>query len=289
MTTSHTYPVTEFLEQPHGRLAYDVRGDGPLVVASPGIGDRRQSFRVLADDLAAGGFRVATVDLRGHGESTTGWPTYSETAVADDLLAILEHLRDGHPAALVGNSYSGGGAVVAAARRPDLVAAVVLLGAFVRTISQNLGQRTALWLISHTSLGRPLWNAYFPSLYRHKPNDFDSYRAATKAMLAEPGRFPAVAAMADADHDAAEAALPAVRAASLVVMGTADPDFPDPASEAERTAVTIGGPAEILMVDDAGHYPHAEHPEEVSPAVRAFLKRTLPRTGQLPAHIVARS
>jgi pimeloyl-ACP methyl ester carboxylesterase len=72
-------------------------------------------------------------------------------------------------------------------------------------------------------------------------------------------------------------------------MGTADPDFPDPASEAERTADALGGPAEVLMVDDAGHYPHAEHPEVVSPAVRAFLERTLPRTGRSAAHIVARS
>ena len=78
----------------------------------------------MAQDLAAGGFRVRTADLRGHGDSSPGWPTYSETAVAEDLLAVAEHLRGGRPAALVGNSYSGGAAVVAAAHRPDLVDAV---------------------------------------------------------------------------------------------------------------------------------------------------------------------
>jgi pimeloyl-ACP methyl ester carboxylesterase len=77
--------------------------------------------------------------------------------------------------------------------------------------------------------------------------------------------------MAKADHDAAEAALPRVTVPTLVVMGTADPDFPDPAAEASLTAERVAGRAEVVLVDGAGHYPQAERPDVVSPAVVAFL------------------
>ncbi len=51
--------MTEFLDHEGGRLSYDVTGDGPLVVLSPGMGDLRQSYRFLAPRLAQAG---------------TGWP-----------------------------------------------------------------------------------------------------------------------------------------------------------------------------------------------------------------------
>jgi len=65
--------MTEFLDVPGGRIAYDVTGSGPLVVLPPGIGVRRQAYRFLAPVLAQAGYRVATADLRGHGESSMGW------------------------------------------------------------------------------------------------------------------------------------------------------------------------------------------------------------------------
>jgi alpha-beta hydrolase superfamily lysophospholipase len=62
------------------------------VVLSPGIGDRRQVYRFLAPDLAQAGYRVASVDLRGHGDSSLGWPSITRTDVAGDLIAVIRHL-----------------------------------------------------------------------------------------------------------------------------------------------------------------------------------------------------
>lgn len=277
-TTSSS--ITFFLDRPHGKLAYDLAGSGPLVVASPGLGDLRQTYRFIVPVLVAAGYRVATVDLRGHGGSSTDWPSYAETAIADDLVALVEHLRaGGERALLVGNSYSGAAAVVAAARRPDLMAGLVLSGAFVRTVPQSAMQRVATWVVSNTPLGRRVWTSYVPSLYPGaKPADFPAYHAALKANLAEPGRFAAVAAMARADHDAAQAALPQVTAPTLVVMGTDDPDFPDPVAEARLTVEGLAGPADVVLAEGAGHYPQAEQPGVVAPALLAFLQRVLPVT-----------
>ena len=90
--------MTEFLDIKGGRIAYDVTGDGPLIVLSHGIGDRRQVFRFLAPELVRAGFRVAAADMRGHGESSTGdWKSISRTDVAGDLVALIRHLGGGRP------------------------------------------------------------------------------------------------------------------------------------------------------------------------------------------------
>src|SRR6201992_448994 len=130
--------MTEFLDIEGGRIAYDVTGEGPLIVLSHGIGDRRQVFRFLAPELVRAGFRVAAADMRGHVESSMGdWKSISRTAVAGDLVALIRHL--GGPAVIVGHSLSGGGATIAAATAPDQVSAVVEIGPFTRKVEYNLG------------------------------------------------------------------------------------------------------------------------------------------------------
>jgi pimeloyl-ACP methyl ester carboxylesterase len=112
--------MTEFLDIEGGRIAYDVTGEGPLIVLAHGIGDRRQVFRFLAPQLVQAGFRVAVPDMRGHGESSMGWESISRTDVAGDLIALIRHLGGG-PAVIVGHSLAGGSATIAAATAPDLV------------------------------------------------------------------------------------------------------------------------------------------------------------------------
>jgi pimeloyl-ACP methyl ester carboxylesterase len=54
-------------------------------------------------------------------------------------------------------------------------------------------------------------------------------------------------------------------------MGSADPDFDDATEEARALASRLG--AESLIVDGAGHYPHAEMPELVGGHIIAFAER----------------
>jgi hypothetical protein len=58
-------------------------------------------------------------------------------------------------------------------------------------------------------------------------------------------------------------------------MGTADPDFPDPAAEARLIANCVGG--HVLLVEGAGHYPHVELPERTAPPIVAFAHQVLHR------------
>jgi pimeloyl-ACP methyl ester carboxylesterase len=61
------------------------------------------------------------------------------------------------------------------------------------------------------------------------------------------------------------------RIPALVVMGEADPDFPDPAAEATWIAERLQ--ARVVMVPDAGHYPQSQRPDVVGPAVVDHLER----------------
>jgi pimeloyl-ACP methyl ester carboxylesterase len=62
-----------------------------------------------------------------------------------------------------------------------------------------------------------------------------------------------------------------VKVPSLVIMGTGDVDWPDPAAEAKWIVDKLG--SELLMLDGAGHHPHVEYPEDVARAVTAFAQR----------------
>ena len=110
-TTGDPTVQTEPMDGAGGRIADEVTGRGPSVVLSPGMGDTRRPYRILAPLLANAGYRVASVDLRGHGGSSTGWSPYSRADTAGDLVAVVRTL--GGPAVIVGQSFSGGSATIA--------------------------------------------------------------------------------------------------------------------------------------------------------------------------------
>src|SRR5689334_6130657 len=108
---------TSFLDRPDGRLAFDDRGTGPLVIAMTGMGSLRSQYSELADTLVDHGYRVVTTDARGFGETSADWSDFSQAALADDYLALVSHLDSG-PAVLVASSYSAGAATIASVREP---------------------------------------------------------------------------------------------------------------------------------------------------------------------------
>lgn len=255
---------------PDGTLAYDDQGTGPLVIMLPGLGDLRQEYRFLTPQLVAAGYRVVTVDLRGHGESSTNWPDYSSEAAGQDLLALVDHLGAGS-ATVIGNSFGAAPAVWAAAERPGAIRDLVLIGPFVRNHDTPLHMRVLMRTLFSGPWKVRAWEWYYGTLFpTQKPADFDDYRVALRTNLAEPGRFEAVQGMLFRDDAAIEARLPKVNTPSLVLMGSKDPDFPDPTAEAQWIAAQLRGEAQV--VDGAGHYPQTEMPDVTASLILEFLK-----------------
>lgn len=268
-TADQRNPPTSYLEVQGGRIAYDDTGEGPVVICVPSMGDVRARYRFLRPRLLAAGFRVVTMDLRGYGESSATFADYSSPAIGADILALTRHLNAG-PVSIIGTSISGGAAAWAAAQAPDEVSRTILIGAFVRDHDLNPFIKLAFNGMLAGPWGPSAWSLYFPNFYpSRKPADFDAYRSELKANLSQPGRMDALRAMANRSDAAVEASLARVSAPTLVVMGSRDPDFDDPAAEGAWIAEQVRG--QTLVVEGAGHYPHAEMPEQVGPEIVRFL------------------
>jgi pimeloyl-ACP methyl ester carboxylesterase len=269
VSTAAAAPAS-FLKIGNGSIAYeDSGGTGPLVICVPGMGDVRQQYRFLAPPLVSAGYRVVTMDLRGMGESSVDWPDYSAAAVGADIVTLIAHLG-ARRAFIIGNSMAAGAAVWAAAQVPDRVGGIVLIGPFVRDVPAPWWAGPLLKVAMIRPWGAASWSMYYKSLYpTSPPADLDEYRGALRDNLKQPGRIEALQQMIAASKASCEARIPEVKAPVLVVMGTKDPDFGDPAAEAKVVANRLHG--HLVMVDGAGHYPHVEMHQEVEPAIIKFL------------------
>jgi len=278
--------MTEFVAVEGGQIACDVAGDGPLVVLSHGMGTWRQDYRHLAPLLVGAGYRVANVDMRGHGESSLGWasvtgtPAISRTDVAGDLLGVIRHF--GGPATIVGHSLSGGAATIAAALAPELVTAVVEINPFTRVPKLDVGalftvrryRRGGLRLMGTQVLkSRGLWRSYLDVAYPSKPDDHRRQIEDLMTALRRPGRWEEFMKTGRTTPADAEAHLAKVACPALVIMGAEDPDFPDPVAEGEAIVAAMpAGLGRVAVIEGGGHYPHAQSSGRVAELVVAFLR-----------------
>jgi pimeloyl-ACP methyl ester carboxylesterase len=234
------------------------------------MGDLRSGYRLLAPALIDAGYRVAAMDLRGHGDSDTTFTDYDDVAAGTDALALVAELGGG-PAVLVGSSMGAGAAAWAAAEAPGRVSALVLIGPFVRNPPAGRAAALAFRLALLRPWGPAAWSAWYARLFPGRaPTDLAAHRARIRASLRRPGAWQAFAATTRTSHAPVEARLGDVTAPTLVVMGDRDPDFGDPAAEAALIAKRLAG--RVVMVPGSGHYPHAEYPEIVNPAIADFLR-----------------
>ena len=261
---------TRFFKRPEGTLAYsDYEGDGEVVLMLPGMGALRSEYRYLAPKLSEAGYHAFTVDLRGQGESSVPWESYDVPSVGGDILALIDHLNGG-PAHVIGTSFAPAPMVWAAAERPDQIRSLVLISPFVRTAKINPIMLALFWVMMNNPWRVRTWAMYYGTLFpSHKPADFQEYLKQLKENLSERGRFDAAKRLGSSSRRPSAERLNRVKAPTLVIMGTKDPDFPDPAAEAQRIAADAGG--ELLTVDGAGHYPQTEMPEQTNPAIVDFV------------------
>lgn len=252
-------------------LSYDDTGGAcPLVVLVPGAGDIRSEHRELAPLLVSKGMRVVTADLPGHGESPVA-TSYGVSETADAMTALIEQL-DAGPAVLVGCSFAPAAAVWAAVERPDLVRAVGLISPHMDEpggIAATL-QSAAIGALLRGPIAAPIWRRLYQGWYKsRRPDDLEGELEKMSSMLSDPDRRRAVRETLVASREGLSERMDRFDRPSVVVFGTADDHFADPAAEAKRLATRLG--SSIALVDGAGHYPHVEYPERVAEAVIDLL------------------
>jgi pimeloyl-ACP methyl ester carboxylesterase len=268
--------TTKYVQQENGKIAYDDRGEGPLVICVPSLGDVRGEYRFLIPQLVAAGYRVISMDPRGHGETSVEWSDYSVEGVGKDMIALIRKLEAG-PAVIIGTSMAAGAAVWAAAEVPDLVRGMIMVGPFVRGDGNWLLQ-SIFSLMFARPWGPSMWIKYYASLYpSRKPADFAEYSNELLKNLKERGRLESVVYMLRASKRASEVRISKVNKPTLVLMGSKDPDFKNPETEAKWIVENLRGT--YTLIENAGHYPHVEMPEVTGPLMLSFIQ-SLPQLRQ---------
>ncbi len=132
------------------RIATDRWGEPgrPLVLLQHGGGQTRHAWKGTGEALARAGFLAYALDARGHGDSD--WDPdadYSQEAMVDDLVAVIEEIGDPAPV-LVGASMGGGVSLCAVGEGHVDASALVLVDMApriepegARRIMEFMGQR----------------------------------------------------------------------------------------------------------------------------------------------------
>jgi len=275
---------TQFIQHKHGKIAYSDWGEeGPLVVCVPGVGELRSSYRFLTPALREAGYRVVAMDLRGQGESSVNWLNFTVEAVAADLVALIDALGAG-PALVVGDAMGGSAALWVGAEHPSKIAGLALMSAYVRDFSLSFTQKFALNVLMNRWWGPNTWvNDYRKRYPTSPPDDLDQHLFALKGNLKQGGRMHATRALLRASKKLGEPRLAQVLAPALVVTGSADSAFPDPTAEGRFIAELLGGATQALCIEGAGHYPHVEMPDQLTPALLHFFDRV--QRGEAPINM----
>lgn len=112
-------------------LYYETHGSGrPLILLHGGLGSGEMFGPVLP--ALAERHQVIAVDLQGHGRTADIDRVLDIRQMADDVAALIDHLRLGTPD-LVGYSLGGGVALQTAAKYPTKVQRLVMVSANLRT------------------------------------------------------------------------------------------------------------------------------------------------------------
>jgi non-heme chloroperoxidase len=251
----------------------------PLVLLVHGWAQSARCWRRQVDDPSlTGEFRLAAVDLRGHGRSERPARGYGDPAAwAGDLHAVLTALTD-RPAVLVGWSY--GGLVIAdylARHGTDRAAGVLLVGA-ITGIGRGVAagrvgpaMRAALpdALAEDPAVAVPALGAFVRSMSALPLAGADE-QAMLAAALDTPPRVRAALFDRHADGAGFAGAIDRDPRPVLVLHGTEDAVV-DPSTAEHHLATVPGAWAEWWT--GTGHLPFAEDPQRFGRTLLAFARQ----------------
>ncbi|WP_050460814.1 alpha/beta fold hydrolase [Herbaspirillum autotrophicum] len=275
-----------FIGSSNNRLVADVGGvhDAPAVVLLHGGGQTRHSWGLAQQELIQAGYRVVSVDSRGHGESD--WIAdgdYSLPRQVDDVKSIVREL--GKPTALVGASQGGVISLLACGADPQLAQALVLVDVAPRLESEGV-EHIHRFMTSHLHGFASIEEAcdvvagYTPA--RPRPRNPDGLRKNLR--LKPDGRWywhwdpsmfdgelgPKVAQMSQQMEQAARR----IRIPTLLVRG----QHSDVISDAGASELQAMMPhLELADIAGAGHMIAGDRNDVFNRAIAGFLQRYLPQ------------
>jgi len=251
-------------------LAYEVSGDGQPVVLLHGFPFNRTLWREQVEALRVR-YRVVTVDLRGHGETTATHAPAAMEEMAEDVRALLDELR---LARVVLGGLSMGGYVALAFYRlfPARVSALIL--ADTRPQADTDEARRAREATATRALDegmQTIADAMLPKLlapetHAERPEIVARVR---EMILNTDARGAASALRGMAVRRDQTELLREINCPALVVVGSLDAITPP--ADAELLKREIRG-ARLEIIEGAGHVSNLERTAEFNSALEKFLR-----------------
>jgi len=272
----------------HGhRRAYRMMGDGPPIFLIHGIGDSSASWVPIMPKLAET-HTVIAPDLLGHGNSDKPRADYSAAAYANGMRDLMEYLGIDH-ATVVGHSLGGGVAAQIAYQYPDRVDRLVLVssGGIGREVSPLLRlcaapMSDALLIPIRLPLGRlgiSLALAALKAVGHDLGRDADELRrvfeslpdgstrgAFTRTLRSVVDWRGQVVTMLDRCYLVEKMPV-------LILWGEHDGVIPVSHAHVAHQALPS---SELVIFEEAGHFPHHTDPERFLEVLRTFIDTTEP-------------
>lgn len=271
------------VQTPDVDLAVRVGEIGPLVVLLHGFPDTWRTWDAMEPALQKAGFRTANLALRGYAPS--GLPRnkdYSLTALAGDVIAVLDHLGEDR-AHLLGHDWGATIAYAVAALHPQRVARMVTLAdpppslfpsgwrerlARPHNIYLRQGALSA-WLLhrQNAQLVDHLYRQWSPNWavptahlthVRHALRHLERARAAVDYYAA---------GMSEEERVVMLRRLPTP---TLAIYGADEPDVRREAFVGVRKV--LGPGSQTAEIPGVGHWPHLEAPDDVAQTAIGFLQ-----------------
>lgn len=253
-------------------LHYEVSGDGPPLLLLAGMLSDSATWLPLLS-LLEPHFTLIRPDNRTTGRTTPRNAPVSVGQMADDALALMDHL--GHDRFHIAGHSMGGlmGMEIAGLAEPDRVASLTILASAPVRIPRGMAMFDALLAIRRAGpQGEEMWlRALHPWIFR--PGFFEdpgNVPAALEAALAYPHAQPA-----DAMHLQLKAlsefrprvTLAEIACPTQTVLAGHDVLIPN---EVARQAFDAIANVQQHQIDDAGHAIHWDAPEAVADRIRGF-------------------
>ncbi|MGB8329765.1 MAG: alpha/beta hydrolase [Polyangiales bacterium] len=284
----------EFQSITHGSQTwrYSDSGRGRPVMLIHGFPDTPHSYAGIARSLNEAGFRTIVPYLRGyHPDTLTPGRAYDAVSIAGDAIGLLDALGLAS-AVLVGHDWGASIVYGAAALSPGRVDAIVPIGiAHPSTLAPKSALQTlGLFVMArHFIYFQVPWAEagtrrndfrYIETLYRRWAPDWhgpkrDAAVARAKEAFSNPEVLRAAIDYYRAFSTRTDRRLVGpMRCRGLMVAGGRD--FGGHLGPYKKSQRLFEGGAELLVIPDAGHWPHREQEPLFTEALLRFL-RGLPR------------
>ncbi|UXA20442.1 alpha/beta fold hydrolase [Mycobacterium sp. SMC-4] len=251
-----------------------VHGDqsAPLVVMAHGAGMDHRMFDPQLTPLLDAGYRVLTMDLRGHGSSQPiGQLPLTIDDLADDVLGLADQAAAPR-FAIVGQSMGGFVAQRLAAQHPERVAAVIIIGTncATETLSrwEDWGLRSSVGLIRFWPWGdlrrrSARVTAITPQIRAYA---YEAMSALTKADFVEVWKAVAGAIQPEPGHQSKHPLL----------LTHGDQDRTGTVAKSVANWASREPSARYDVIPDAGHNANQDNPVYFNDLLMTFLEEHYP-------------